>query len=173
MLFVRTDGRGLYRSSDGADLPAPGEGTHRADVAEVLVSRSIHDGRRVYAASHSIGLFRSGDGETWNRPERFRFGPERTGARAWPVVVASPRPRAEPIPPPPSEFLTHCNRCHGWTDPALDTRSDVIWRAAPTPRDWTETVRRMGRLAVLNGSQVESITRYLNTHFGSTAAGAP
>jgi photosystem II stability/assembly factor-like uncharacterized protein len=177
MLFVGTDGRGLYRSGDGGRTFQRLEKGLTGPTSQKIFGLAIDptDGRRVYAASHSIGLFRSEDGgETWSRPERFPV-PDLTelarAARA--LVVASPSPRAEPIPSPPAEFLANCNRCHGWTDPALDTRSDVVWRAAPIPRDWTETVRRMGRLAALNEPQVESITRYMNTHFGSTAAGAP
>ena len=176
ILFVGTDGRGLYRSGDGGHTFQRLEKGLTGPTSQKIFGLAIDptDGRRVYAASHSIGLFRSEDGgETWSRPDEFPIPDLSEVARAARAVVASSHTRAKPIAAPPAEFLTHCNRCHGWTDPALDTRSDVVWRAAPMPRDWTDTVRRMGRLAVLSGPQVESITRYLNAHFGLQKAGSP
>lgn len=168
-LYIGTDGSGVFRSSDGGKNFQPVREGLRGPTSLKIFGLAIDpkDGRRLYAASHSIGLFRTEDGgEHWMPPEKFPIPTiAELAAITKAAVVASPA-KSSPIPPPPPDFTVHCNRCHGWADSLLDSRNDVFWRAAPTPRDWTTTVSRMGHLAGLNDAQKATINAYLNTHFG-------
>lgn len=168
-LYVGTDGFGVFKSVDGGkSFRAVNAGLEGPTSLKVFgLAADPTAGRRLYAASHSIGLFRSEDGgETWHRPERFPVPEIRTLAQAAKAAVMAVASGSESIPQPPEEFRAWCNKCHGWTHPALDARDDVVWRAAPTPRDWTASVTRMASLAGMADDQVRPVVAYLNAHFG-------
>lgn len=168
-LYVGTDGFGVFKSTDsGQSLRAMNVGLEGPTSLKIFgLAIDPKDDRRLYAASHSIGLFRSeNSGETWHRPERFPIPEIRTLAQAAKAAVMAEASASESIPPPPEEFRAWCNKCHGWTHPALDARDDVVWRAAPTPRDWPASVARMATLAGMAEDQTQPIVAYLNAHFG-------
>lgn len=167
-LYVGTNGLGVWKSVDGGKsvraVNAGLEGPTSLKIFGLAINPT--DGRRLYAASHSIGLFRSEDGgETWRRPEQFPIPEIRALAEATRAAVMAGA-GADLVPAPPAEFRSWCNKCHGWTHPALDARDDVVWRAAPTPRDWTASVARMAGLAGIPEDQTRPIVAYLNAHFG-------
>lgn len=168
-LYIGTDGTGIVKSPDGGRTFQPVNNGLTGPTSLRIFGLAIDpkDPRRLYAASHSIGLFRTEDGgEHWVRPDTFPIPSISELAAQTRAVVHASSARASSLPPPPPEFLVHCNKCHGWADPLLDAGRDVVWRAAPTPRDWTATVNRMGNLAGLNDAQTTPITTYLNTYFG-------
>lgn len=168
-IYIGTDGKGVLKSSDGGKTFRPvNEGLTGPTSLKIFgLAGDPQNGRRLYAASHSIGLFRTEDGgEHWMPPESFPIPAIAELTALTKAAVAASPVRSSTIPPPLADFLIHCNRCHGWADPILDNRSDVVWRAAPTPRNWIATVARMGQLASLNDTQKAAITTYLNTHFG-------
>lgn len=168
-LIVGSDGKGMFRSTDGGkSFVSVNQGLIGPTSLKIFgLAVDPTDGKRLYAASHSIGLFRSEDGgTTWIRPREFPIPPVADIAAAAKAEVEAAVLPSREIPPPPEDVVIACNRCHGWTDPLLDRRSDAVWRAVPTPRNWTETVSRMAALAGLTQEQTATMTAYLNRYFG-------
>jgi len=168
-LYIGTDGDGVFKSTDGAKTFGPINEGLKGITSHKIFGLAIDpkNGQRLYVAAHSIGLFRTEDGgEHWMPPESFPLPDFAEIAAQEKAAVLESASTSHSLPPPPADLLIHCNRCHGWTHPILDNRTDVIWRAAPTPRDWTATVGRMGRLAGLDDTQKATILKYLSDHFG-------
>lgn len=175
VLYIGTDGKGVFRSTDGGVTVRPVNDGLEGPTSLKIFGLAIDpkDGKRLYAASHSIGLFRTEDGGAhWIRPEAFPVpSVQEMAAFTKNAVMASGRKGT--IGPPPDDFVLHCNKCHGWTDPVLDRNPAAVWRAAPTPRNWTQTVDRMTRLAGLEAERGVPITGYLNRYFGVEPSDRP
>lgn len=166
-LYIGTDGFGVFRSTDGGRVFHPvNEGIAGPTSLKIFnLAIDPKDGRRLYAASHSIGLFRTeSGGVNWMPPKAFPVQSIKEVTAVTHQAVFSSQPSST-IPPPPDVFRVHCNKCHGWTDPVLGVDKMTAWRVAALPRDWTETVERMGALAGIDEEQKEVITAYLDTHF--------
>jgi photosystem II stability/assembly factor-like uncharacterized protein len=165
-LYLGTDGKGMFKTVDGGNhYQAINKGIEGPTSRKIFgLAIDPKNGERLYAASHSIGLFiTQNGGERWRSPKDFPIpGLSYISAQSKEYVIKA---KTQAQPPPP-DFKIHCNGCHGWTDPALDFKNRAVWRAAPTPRDWKNTVDRMGTLAGIQDPQKKVITLYLNTQFG-------
>jgi hypothetical protein len=82
------------------------------------------------------------------------------------IIVATKRPdpsRRSPDLKPPEAFAK-CNRCHGWTDPALNQTAHSLWLMPPNRRDWNATVRRMSKPAGLTDDEARTVADFLTRY---------
>jgi photosystem II stability/assembly factor-like uncharacterized protein len=141
VMYVATSSRGVLKSSDGGRTWSPrNEGLGGTDVRALIVDPT--DPNRLYAGTHGAGVYVSPDGGGhWRALDRV----PQTSAED--IIAALKRPdpsRRVPDLKPPEAFAK-CNRCHGWTDPALNQTAHSLWLMPPNRRDWTATVRRMSK----------------------------
>lgn len=167
ILYVATSTRGVLKSSDGGRTWSPSNaGLGGTDVRALVVDPT--NPNRLYAGTHGAGVYASSDaGGHWRALDRV----PRTSADD--IIAALKRPdpsRRVPDLKPPAAF-EKCNRCHGWTDPALNQTAHSLWLMPANRRDWTTTVRRMSKPAGLTDDEVRSVADFLTRY--STALHNP
>jgi hypothetical protein len=157
----------VFKSSDGGRTWSPkNEGLGETDVRALTVDPT--NPSRLYAGTHGAGVYVSVDGgERWRALDRV------PRASADDIIAALKRPdpsRSGPNIKPPEAFQK-CNRCHGWTDPALNQTAHSLWLMPPNRRDWTATVRRMSKPAGLNDDEARVVADFL-TRYSTALHGA-
>jgi hypothetical protein len=161
VIYVDVEGRGLYKSGDnGHSWKEINTGLPTKDVESMAIDPK--DSKRLYVGTHDDGLFISDDGgQTWTSPEKLEVEPVQ---RIIASLSGQPRSTRSPKRPVmvPSVFAK-CNKCHGWTDPALNQKP-TYWRVPPNRRDWQPTVRRMSPGAGLNPDEEQAIIRFLTEY---------
>lgn len=167
--YLATTTRGVLRSGDGGRTWSPrNAGLGALDVRALLVDPSAPN--RLYAGVHGAGVYVSVDaGATWRALDRI------PAVSADDIIAALQRPdplRRVPDLTPPAAF-EKCNRCHGWTDPALNQTTHSLWRMPPNQRDWTNTVRRMSKPAGLDETEIRLIADFLTRYSSAVDAPAP
>ncbi len=159
-VYVATSTRGVLKSSDGGRTWSPrNEGLGGTDVRALMVDPT--NPSRLYAGTHGAGVYVSVDGGgRWRALDRVPH------ASADDIIAALKRPdpsrRSPDIKPP--EAFQKCNRCHGWTDPALNQTAHSLWLMPPNRRDWTSTVRRMSKSAGLSVDEVRTVADFLTRY---------
>lgn len=158
--YLATSTRGVLRSTDGGGTwSSRSEGLGRSDVRALVVDPS--NPRRLYAGTHGAGVYVSSDaGGGWRALDRIpRMSTDE-------IIAALKRPdpsRRGPDLTPPEAFKK-CNRCHGWTDPALNQTAHSLWLMPPNRRDWTKTVRRMSKPAGLDEAESRAVADFLTRY---------
>jgi photosystem II stability/assembly factor-like uncharacterized protein len=159
-VYAGTSTRGVLKSTDGgATWSAVNDGLGAADVRALTIAPS--DPKRVYAGTHGAGVFGSTDGGAhWRALDRL---PATTAEQ----IIASLKQRdaesqARELAPPPA--FSKCNKCHGWTDPALNQAPHSLWLVPPNRRDWNATVRRMRKSAGLSDAEVRDVAEFLTRY---------
>ena len=160
VMYVATSARGVLTSRDGGRTWSPkNEGLGGTDVRALIVDPT--NPHRLYAGTHGAGVYVSLDGgDRWRALDRL----PRTSADD--IIAALKRPdpsRPAPDLKPPAAFAK-CNRCHGWTDPALNQTAHSLWLMPPNRRDWTATVRRMSKPAGLTDDEARSVADFLTRY---------
>jgi hypothetical protein len=165
-VYAGTSTRGVLKSTDGGTTWAPvNDGLAGLDVRALAIAPS--DGRRMYAGTHGAGVFGSTDGGAhWRALDRL---PATTAEE----IIASLKQRdaggpARDLAPPPA--FSKCNKCHGWTDPALNQAAHSLWLVPPNRRDWNATVRRMRGSAGLSDAETREIAEFLTRYSESRFA---
>ncbi|MFZ5877454.1 MAG: WD40/YVTN/BNR-like repeat-containing protein [Nitrospirota bacterium] len=171
IVYAGTSTRGVLKSTDGGATWSPvNEGLGAPDVRSLAIAPS--DPTRLYAGTHGAGVFGSTDGGAhWRALDRLPpTSPDE--------IIASLKRRDDDNPSPnvtPPPAFSKCNKCHGWTDPALNQAAHSLWLVPPNRRDWTLTVRRMRGPAGLSDAEVrdlaEFLTRYSESRFARQRAG--
>ncbi len=167
VIYLATTTRGVLKSGDGGRTWLPqNEGLGGRDVRALLVDPT--NSNRLYAGVHGDGVYVSVDaGARWRALDRV----PPTSADDIIAMLQRPDPsRRVPDLRPPKAF-EKCNRCHGWTDPALNQATHSLWRVPPNRRDWMKTVRRMSKPAGLNEDEIRSVAGFLTRY--STAVRLP
>ncbi|MFZ5862239.1 MAG: WD40/YVTN/BNR-like repeat-containing protein [Nitrospirota bacterium] len=164
--YVATSTRGVLKSADGGETWSPiNNGLGSLDVRALTIDPT--DRRRLYAGTHGAGVFGSTDGGAHWRPL------DRLPAISPEEIIASLKHRdAEELSPdltPPPAF-SRCNKCHGWTDPALNQAAHSLWLMPPNRRDWAATVRRMQGPAGFSDAEVRDVAEFLTRYSESRVA---
>jgi photosystem II stability/assembly factor-like uncharacterized protein len=167
VMYVATSMRGVLKSTDGGRTWSPrNEGLGRTDVRALIVDPTSPN--RLYAGTHGTGVYVSSDGGGhWRALDRI------PPTSADDIIAALKRPdpsRRVPDLKPPAAF-EKCNRCHGWTDPALNQTAHSLWLMPPNRRDWAASVRRMSKPAGLTDDEARSVADFLTRY--STALHSP
>jgi photosystem II stability/assembly factor-like uncharacterized protein len=158
--YAATSTRGVLKSTDGGVTWSPvNDGLEALDVRTLAIAPS--DRTRVYAGTHGAGVFGSTDGGArWRALDRL---PATTAEE----IIASLKERdgkdPAPDPAPPPAF-SKCNKCHGWTDPALNQAAHSLWLVPPNRRDWAATVRRMRTSAALSDAEAREVAEFLTRY---------
>lgn len=160
IVYAATSTRGVLKSTDGGLTWSPqNKGLAASDVRTLAVDPTDPD--RLYAGTHGAGVFVSTDeGRRWSALDRV---PATSSEQ---IIAALKRPDAsgsvQPLTPP--KAFAKCNRCHGWTDPALNQTSHSLWLMPANRRDWAATVRRMSKAAELDDEEAKAVTEFLTRY---------
>jgi photosystem II stability/assembly factor-like uncharacterized protein len=160
VMYAATSTRGVVRSVDGGRTwHTRSNGLAVPDVRALVVDPT--DPNRLYAGTHGAGVYGSSDGGArWKALDRI------PPVSAEEIIASLRRPdpsRSVPNLVPPKVF-EKCNRCHGWTDPALNQTTHSLWLMPPNRRDWMHTVRRMRKPAELTDEEVRTIAEFLTRY---------
>lgn len=161
-LYLATSFRGVLVSLDGGQTwKESNKGLDATDLRALVLDPS--NPNILYAGAHGEGIFKSTDGAaTWTHLDNIPM----LEGKAIIAQLTTPDPnRKKPDLSPPAAFAK-CNKCHGWTDPFLNTVNG-FWLVTPNRRDWSLTVKRMRRGAGLTDNEEEIITNFLNAYSGA------
>ncbi|MBI3620739.1 MAG: hypothetical protein HY208_00925 [Nitrospirae bacterium] len=158
-VYLATSNRGVLASSDGGESwKEANAGLTATDIRTLELDPSSP--KILYAGAHGEGVFKSTDGAAhWTH-----LGPlptldhEAVIARLTTPDPAGPKPK---LTPPPA--FAKCNKCHGWTDPYLNTVHG-FWLVTPNRRNWSLTVKRMSRGANLTPEEEKTIADFLQRY---------
>jgi photosystem II stability/assembly factor-like uncharacterized protein len=158
-LYLATSGRGVLVSTDGGESwKAANTGLTATDIRTLELDPA--NPITLYAGAHGEGAFKSTDGAaTWTH-----LGPlpmldhEAIIAKLTTPDPARPKPNLAPTP-----AFAKCNKCHGWTDPYLNTVHG-FWLVPPNRRNWSLTVKRMSRGANLTPDEEKTIADFLQRY---------
>ncbi|MBI3621644.1 MAG: hypothetical protein HY208_05590 [Nitrospirae bacterium] len=171
-VYLGTRGQGIYKSTDGGTAWAPANhGLEEMDIRSLALDSS--NPALLLAGTTSQGFFRSTNGgDEWTQVPLLpalsmdqiiaMLGIDSTG----PTGAAAKN--APAVPP----AFAKCNRCHGWTDPALNQKH-TYWRMPPNRRDWKPTVDRMAQRAGLTPAEQSAITEFLTAYSQHDAGSGP
>ncbi len=172
VIYAASTTRGVLRSGDDGTtwtemnngLPASPAGGEGRSVKTLI--RDPHDPQTFYTADlASSGIFVSNNGGGKWLPLDKGFPAIETVTQAFSARMMKEVASLKTSLSPP-EALKKCNRCHGWTEPALNM-APRPWRVAPSHRDWDTTVKRMKMMIPdLSASEQAQIIAFLNAHFG-------
>ena len=157
--YLATSGRGVLVSTDGGESwKEANTGMAATDIRTLELDPS--NPKILYAGAHGEGVFKSTDGAaTWTH-----LGPLPTlDHEAVIAQLTTPdpaRPKPKLVPPP---AFAKCNKCHGWTDPYLNTVKG-FWLVPPNRRNWSLTVKRMSRGANLTPDEEKTIANFLQRY---------
>jgi photosystem II stability/assembly factor-like uncharacterized protein len=160
-LYVGVVAHGLFKSADrGATWSEVDAGLPSKDIESLAIDPNSPG--VLYAGMHSDGIYLSRDGgRTWGPPRQVTVEPVQQ-------IIASLTSQPSPAPSGtvpiavPTAFAK-CNKCHGWTDPALNQRS-TYWRVPPNFRNWSPTVHRMSQGAGLTPQEEHQIIAFLTKY---------
>lgn len=158
-VYIATSNRGVLASFDGGGTwKESNQGLNATDLRALVLDPT--DPKILYAGAHGEGIFKSTDGAaSWTQTGNIPT----LDARAIIAQLTTPDPnqkKPEMIAPP---AFAKCNRCHGWTDPWLNTVNG-FWLVPPNQRDWSLTVRRMSKGAGLTPDEEKSISGFLQAY---------
>lgn len=161
VIYAGIMNQGLLKSTDhGATWTEINTGLPTKEVESLAID--TENPKRLYAGTHNDGLFVSRDGgQTWHPPAKLEVEPVKQLIDSLPTRSYSSLSQEPRLVPPPS--FAKCNKCHGWTDTALNQKT-TYWRVSPNRRDWQPTVRRMSTGAGLTPEETEVITRFLTEY---------
>jgi photosystem II stability/assembly factor-like uncharacterized protein len=165
-LYLATTSRGVLKSSDGGlSWQERNHGFTDPDRDIRTVVLNPHDPKQLYAGSHTHWIFQSQDaGTTWTP---LPLGPHQTADQILAALLREDaHVRSTATVHPPAAFVK-CNRCHGWTDPRLNTARS-IWRVPANRRDWVRAVKRMSEDAHLTQDEEVQIAGFLTTYSQGT-----
>ncbi len=157
--YLATSGRGVLTSLDGGESwKEANVGMAATDIRTLELDPS--NSNILYAGAHGEGVFKSTDGAAhWTR-----LGPlPMLEAKVIIAQLTTPdpaRPKPKLVPPP---VFAKCNKCHGWTDPHLNTVNG-FWLVPPNRRNWSLTVKRMSRGAELTPEEERVISEFLQAY---------
>lgn len=158
-LYIATSGRGALASSDGgATWKESNQGMNATDLRALVLDPT--NPATLYAGAHGEGIFKSTDrAATWTLLPNIPT----LDSKAIIAQLTTPDPkRTQPeIVPPPA--FAKCNKCHGWTDPYLNTVNG-FWLVPPNQRNWSQTVKRMSHGAGLTPDEEKTITDFLQSY---------
>jgi hypothetical protein len=159
--YVGIINQGLFKSSDyGTSWTEISTGLPTREVESVAVDPT--DSKVLYVGTHNDGLFLSRDGGvTWTPPERFEIEPVQQIVASLSSPPLSGPSRAPRVGPPPA--FAKCNKCHGWTDAALNQKT-TYWRVTPNLRNWRPTVHRMSQGAGLTSQEEDELVTFLTEY---------
>jgi len=158
-IYLATANRGVLVSLDeGQAWKESNRGMEATDLR--ALSLDPLNPKILYAGAHGEGIFKSTDGAaSWARLDEI----PRVDSRSIISRLTTPGPNQQKpqIMPPPS--FAKCNKCHGWTDPEINS-SNGFWLVPPNRRDWGPTVRRMSQGAGLTPEEEKAITEFLQAY---------
>ncbi len=160
---LATRGRGLYKSTDGGAQWAPANrGLEETDIRSLAVHPSNPD--VLLAGTTSKGFFRSTNGgDEWAQVPLLPALNMDGIIAMMTIDSATQAGAAAPTSPAVPAAFAKCNRCHGWTDPALNQKH-TYWRVPPNRRDWKPTVDRMAQRTGLTPKEQSAITEFLTVY---------
>ncbi|HTP41911.1 MAG TPA: hypothetical protein VML36_05775 [Nitrospiria bacterium] len=159
-VYVGVVAHGLFTSTDrGATWTEAGAGLPSKDIESLAIDPTSPG--VLYAGMHSDGIYLSRDGGlTWAPPRQVMVEPVQQIIASLSGQPSHAPSGAVPIAVPSA--FAKCNKCHGWTDPALNQRS-TYWRVSPNFRNWSPTVHRMSQGAGLTPQEEHQIIAFLTT----------
>jgi photosystem II stability/assembly factor-like uncharacterized protein len=159
-IYIATRGNGVMKSRNGgATWKKADDGLPIQDIRSLAIDPDHSE--ILYAGTTHHGVVKTVDGgKRWDVLTGF---PVLSIAE----ILASLSPALEPPksssgPTVPVEFFK-CNRCHGWTDPRLNSKK-TYWRVPANQRDWGLTVARMSQRAHLTPEDFKKITDFLTRY---------
>jgi len=158
-VYLATSGRGVLVSSDGGQTwQESNKGLSAIDVRALTLDPS--NPKILYAGGHGEGVFKSIDGAaTWTHP-----GDEPVlDAQTIIAQLTTPDPKRKMPELVPPEAFAKCNKCHGWTDPYLNSLHG-FWLVTPNRRNWSFTVKRMSKGAGLTPDDEKVIADFLQAY---------
>ncbi|MBI3812044.1 MAG: hypothetical protein HY283_07555 [Nitrospirae bacterium] len=158
-LYIATSNRGVLVSSDGgATWKESNQGLTATDLRALVLDPTNPE--TLYTGAHGEGIFKSTDrAATWTLLANIPA----LDSKAIIAQLTTPDPnRKKPEITPPQVFAK-CNKCHGWTDPYLNTVNG-FWLVPPNKRNWSFTVKRMSKGAGLTPDDEKVIADFLNAY---------
>lgn len=170
-LYIASTARGVLKSGDGGESWTEiNNGFPKKGALKVVMDPRDH--QILYATLPQENLFVSNDGGKNWRSLGAGFGDAEMVKQAFLARIdkeALDAGGVKGISPPPEAFKK-CARCHGWTEPIFNLKSNS-WRVTPSRREWTVTVKRMRRMiADMTDEEEAALIHYFNTNFGRGAA---
>jgi photosystem II stability/assembly factor-like uncharacterized protein len=161
VIYVAAIGQGLFKTTDhGKSWREINDGLPNKDVESLAMDPD--DPERLYVGMHNDGLFISTDGGSrWNPPAKFEVEPVKQIIASLSGQTPSTQSRETPVAIPPP--FSKCNKCHGWTDSALNQKT-TYWRVSANRRDWRPTVHRMSPGAGLTPQEEDEIIKFLTDY---------
>lgn len=167
VIYAASSVKGVLRSGDsGASWEEMNHGLEAREIKTLV--QDPNDPQTLYAAALIAGggmFVSTNGGRNWTRFDK-GFPAVETVAQDFSTRIEK---KASPmrIAQSPPEAFKKCNRCHGWTEPLLNSKQ-TPWKVAPSRRDWETTVKRMKMMIRnLSPSEETQIIGFLNAQFGT------
>lgn len=167
-MYVATSGHAALRSVDGGQTwQEANKGLAAIDLRALVLDPT--NPKILYTGAHGEGIFKSTDGaESWTHLGDIPTLDSKTIIAQ--LTTPDPNRKKPEIVPPP--VFAKCNKCHGWTDPFINTMNG-FWLVPPNKRDWAPTVQRMNKGQGLTPDELKTITDFLNAYSAKYGSASP